>query len=519
MYRSFKAIKDAYITDRIIKNVRQTNANVGVAGTLDLFKIYGLNKSGSTNLNELSRILVKFDLSRLQQDVANGKLDPSQSSFFATIKLFDIYGGQPTPEDFTLKVYPISRSWSEGNGSDIVYYQDKDNCNFLTATFIGGTASAWFMSGANASGLLGSSDIDIISSGNIGNGIENLWSSQFFDDGSENLSIDVTKIVSATLAGLLPDEGFRISFQETEESDPQTRFVKRFGSRHITDTDLQPRLIVGYDDSRISHEGGFYFDSNGTLFLENYIRGQRHNLVSGSSLTPLQGEDCLLLKLVLQGVSGSGGYQDYTKYITASQHKLGNTYIPGIYSASFALLSNDPIYNQHLKLSGSVEFIQVWGSFDETVSFNSGTLLVRPQNATTGPVQPNRYSINVVNPSTEYDSDDIARIKVFVFDHSRPYHRISRVPIATPTVVSDNAFYSVRDAHNGTVIIPFERTKGSTRLSADAEYMYFDLDMNNFAIGHSYVIDLCIVQGGETEIFQEISPSFTVVNRNNRGAA
>ena len=519
MYRSFKAIKDAYITDRIIKRIPQTNANLGVAASLDLFKIYGLNKSGSQNLNELSRLLVKFDISKLQEDLAAGKIDPSQSSFFATLKLFDVYGGQPTPQDFTVKVYPISRSWTEGNGSDVVYYQDKDHCNFITATFISGVASPWFASGANASGLLGSADIDIISSGNIGNGIENLWTSQFFDDGSENLSVDVTKIVSATLAGLIPNEGFRISFQETEESDAQTRFVKRFAARHASDANIRPRLIVGYDDSRISHEGGFYFDSTGTLFLENYVRGQRRNLVSGSSLTQVQGDNCLLLKLVLQGVSSSSGYHDYTKYVTASQHKLGNTYIPGVYSASFAVLSNDPIYNRHLALSGSVDFIQVWSSFDETVLFNSGTLSVRPQNATTGPVQPNRYSINVVNPSTEYDSDDIARIKVFVFDHSRPYHRIARVPISTPTVVSDNAFYSVRDAHNGTVVIPFERTKGSTRLSSDAEYMYFDLDMNNFVPGHSYTIDLCIVQGGETEIFQSISPSFTVVNRNNRGAA
>ena len=41
MYRILKAKKDTYVTNRIINNkFRATDANVGQAGTLDLFKLY-----------------------------------------------------------------------------------------------------------------------------------------------------------------------------------------------------------------------------------------------------------------------------------------------------------------------------------------------------------------------------------------------------------------------------------------------------------------------------------------------
>ena len=41
MYRILTASKDAYITNKIINNsFRATDANVGQAGTLDLFKLY-----------------------------------------------------------------------------------------------------------------------------------------------------------------------------------------------------------------------------------------------------------------------------------------------------------------------------------------------------------------------------------------------------------------------------------------------------------------------------------------------
>ena len=65
MYRIITASKDTYITNKIIDNkFRAKDANVGQAGTLDLFKLSAESKlsgSSQTSPAELSRILLKFD--------------------------------------------------------------------------------------------------------------------------------------------------------------------------------------------------------------------------------------------------------------------------------------------------------------------------------------------------------------------------------------------------------------------------------------------------------------------------
>jgi 1-deoxy-D-xylulose-5-phosphate reductoisomerase len=43
MYRILKADKDTYVTDRVVNNARRYDANVGNAGSLDLFKIAHLD--------------------------------------------------------------------------------------------------------------------------------------------------------------------------------------------------------------------------------------------------------------------------------------------------------------------------------------------------------------------------------------------------------------------------------------------------------------------------------------------
>ena len=77
MFRILKPKKDTYITNRIINNkFRAIDANVGQAGTLDLFKLYNESSIASgtsvSSLNmgtlsasnpiELSRLLIKQSL-------------------------------------------------------------------------------------------------------------------------------------------------------------------------------------------------------------------------------------------------------------------------------------------------------------------------------------------------------------------------------------------------------------------------------------------------------------------------
>ena len=124
MFRILKADKDTYITDKYINDVRVVSGNVGIAGTLDLFKLYGITivTSGSDKIPqyELSRALLHFDLNPLRDLVTTGRIDISHSSFKCFLSLRDTYGGQTTPANFTLDVFPLSASFTEGYGKDIV---------------------------------------------------------------------------------------------------------------------------------------------------------------------------------------------------------------------------------------------------------------------------------------------------------------------------------------------------------------------------------------------------------------
>ena len=97
MYRILTCSSDTYITNKIINNkFRAEDANVGQAGTIDIFKLYNENSSGSiTGTIEVSRGLLKFDLNPLRQ-LTGSSLDTNHSSFKCMLKMYDVYGGQTT---------------------------------------------------------------------------------------------------------------------------------------------------------------------------------------------------------------------------------------------------------------------------------------------------------------------------------------------------------------------------------------------------------------------------------------
>mgnify|MGYP005834638213 CR=1 FL=1 len=501
MFKVLRPSKDAYITDRVIDGVRQTSANVGGGGSLDLFKVYGFTHtlSGTTKLpnTELSRLLVKFDLEPLRELVAAGKIDPQNPSFNCKLYLHDVYGGQPSPDNFTIEVHPLSASFDEGLGRDVVFYSDSDTCNWLTGSVARG---AWFVTGC---GLGGDDSVpsDYLTASK---GIS-LRSTQAFVTGEEDLNLDVTAAISATLAGLVPDEGFRISFPAALEVDTHTYFVKRFASRTAWNDDLRPKLIVRYDDSIQDDTNNMYLDSAGCMFLRNYVRNVRTNLISGS--TTVTGSNCLILQLVTPVSGGT-----YSLYFTGSQHYSGRNPQTGIYSASVTVTSTDSTLRTHWQHSGSVTFTPIWRSFDGTVAYLTGSSfkVYLPQRGAAS-LDPKRYEVTVTGVRDRLKSDEQTILRVDVFDRSSPLLTTPvRVPVNTPGTVVRDVHYQVRDAVSKRVVIPFDTAYNSTRVSNDSTGMYFKLDASNLTGGRTYVIDVLVVSGDNEEYHEAVSPAFRV---------
>ena len=127
------ASKDTYITNKIIDSkLVADDANVGRAGTLDLFRLYGETLlRGSGSQDEVSRLLIKFDFAEIKS-LTSSIVDLNSSNFSARLKLFDVRSGHAVPSDFNVVVFPLSRSFDEGVGRDISSFGDIDAANFIT---------------------------------------------------------------------------------------------------------------------------------------------------------------------------------------------------------------------------------------------------------------------------------------------------------------------------------------------------------------------------------------------------
>lgn len=507
MYRIFKSTKDAYLTDRIVSGDRKHSANTGRAGTIDIFKLCGFNYSGSVSLTELSRGLIKFDTDSVRQLVSSGTISLTDSSFKVYIKLFDVYGGQTTPQNYKLILYPLSKSFDEGIGRDVSYYSDSDVCNFLTSSYDSDTGlySTWNASGSNAKGLLGSSDIDIIASGSIGSGVQNLFVTQSFIDGTENLFVDVTHIISATLTDQLPDCGFRISLFETYENNNKSYFVKRFATKDCVTNNLRPQLIVKYNNCK-NDTGEFVFDISSTKYLYNRTRSGLTNLFSGS--TQLTGTNCVLMRLETEH-SGS----TYTFFSTGSQYTFNNSLVSGTYVASINVPSTDTNVRRIVQASGSFRVKEIWSTLDRSIGYftSSYQYFELPTSNTHDPTL-REYKVAAYNCKSQYNSTEMHRIKIFCQqkDHS---HVPRRQPIITPSDFPTEMYYSIRDTKTNEVMIPFDKQHKSTKLSNDVNEFYFDLFPGDLPSGGLYAIDVLLVDGDSVELtYRNIGSLFTIMN-------
>lgn len=501
MFKSLRADKDAYITNKISNTEPAVSGNTGIAGSLDLFKIYGLTLLDSGTIKipqlELSRLLLHFDLDPLRELISSNKIDVNDSSFNCVLSLRDVYGGQTTPNNFTVDVFPLSASFDEGFGKDVVYFADRDVCNFVSAS----SAASWYVTGCSQA-------CDSVNQGDYitsSLSIPSTKVSQYFKTGEEDLLVDVTSIISATLMGELPDQGFRISFSESLENDEKTYFVKRFASRHAYDESKRPQLLVRFNDSIEDDNNNFYLDNTSKLFLYNYVSGQPTNIVSASSY--LTGNNCVLLELKTL-VSGVG---DYSLYFTGSQFSIGSNYVSGVYYAEALASLTDSNIKNYFNVSGSVSFTPIWSDLTKTVSILTGSVLAaRAPSRGAKRLSPNRYTLSILGAADEYQPEENVILRVNIFDQNDPIIKAKRLPVLIPGVVVRNSYYAIRNSSTNEYKIPFDTTYNSTKLSSDADGMYFSLDTSSLVPGESYAVDIMLLIDGMQHVYKNASQSFRI---------
>ena len=509
MYRTLEILKDTYITDKRILGSGSITSNVGQAGTLDLFKLWSQTTSGSTPVVEKSRILVHPNISAIQA-MTGTVLDFTDGSFKCYLSLVDVYGGQTTPSNFTLSLVPLSKSWDEGRGSDVVAFRDLDAANWITASVTNGTPTAWALEGASDEGD------DYLPGYEV---------RQTFFRGDENLLMDVTTLVSSTLVGLVPDHGWRISYSGSLEEDENSYFVKRFGTRHTQNPLLHPKLIVKFADYYQDDGNQALFGQTNTIRTYNSIRGQYANFMSGA--VQVTGSNSLQLILVAsksvnvvtsswqQNFSASVTYTTqsvvyYSQSYSASLSSLGNVPLQGFYQATVLL---DPAtagsFSSFLGSNKTTVFKSYWMSLDGTVLYSSGSYLTFSLPETREQVGSERnFVVNVTNLKTEYSQNQTVRFKVFVQERNTELPAF-RLPQPVKSLILNNMSWRLINAFSKAVVVPFDSIY--TRLSSDGTSMWFDMYMQDLDPQVVYELEFQVNEHGRDYFISNEGFRFKVV--------
>jgi hypothetical protein len=195
----YTASADTTITNAYEANLltRGTGSNMGYADSLEVFSIYGQESGSNGQSQELSRILIQFPVSRISSDRTAGTIPASGSvSFF--LKMYNARHPFTLPQDFTLVVTPVSRSWNEGTGLDMDNYQDLGTSN-------------WIKSNDNTSWTTVGGDYLFNNNYNV-----------TFPQGFEDLELDVSDVVekwiTGSAGGAYENYGFGIRLTSSQEA-------------------------------------------------------------------------------------------------------------------------------------------------------------------------------------------------------------------------------------------------------------------------------------------------------------
>ncbi|HAI37040.1 MAG TPA: hypothetical protein DCM40_02310, partial [Maribacter sp.] len=305
-----------------------------------------------------------------------------------------------------------------------------------------------------------------------------------------------------TVAGLIPDYGFLIAFSGSFEKNDRSYFVKRFASRDAQVAASRPKLTVSFNDTITDRHSDFIFNVTSSLYLNNYHYGTLANVISGAAGTQLTGENCMIVKLE----SGS-----FKKTYNVSQAMLGRHSKTGVYSASFAVSSFEPLLYEKANLTGSITFNEVWSNSNETVTFLSSSLTIkRAERSLTNAQNQNNLLVTVLNVNDEYRPGEVVNVRVFAENRDRPVVTV-KTPFEKKSQIFSEMFYRIRDVADGKIVIDFDKENSSTKLSTDRDGMFFTFYTDSLPSGRVYAFDFLIRRNGRDTVIRDAASKFRII--------
>lgn len=454
VYRIYPS-KDTFITNYRRFNVAQTGSNFGKSQVLRLFRVAPISGSSTYVSGSNSRVLIKFDLSDVTDLTGSGKANVNTLEYYLRLK--NAQHPDTLPYSYDVEIERLARDWDEGRGVDVTSYSDKGVANWEKAK----SNVFWTTTGSD---ITGSMRVEY-----------------HFDEGDEDLLVNVTSIVNSWLTGNIPNNGFLIHLSSTLESGNTDYYYKSFHSKQTHFLDYRPYLEARWDDSIKDDRDNFVFDNTGSLYLYNVIRGQLTNIAEIGT-----GSNVLTVRII--DASGT------VKTLSAS-----HTGITGIYSASFALATGSYSGSlfQDIWYLGSKSYLTC--SFVPTGDFSKCVS------------RPARYVVNVANLKNSYERDEQTRLQLFVRSVDYNPAVVATASLDPTGLVITKAYWRVVNDRTEEVVIPFGTgSTENTRLSYDKNGNYFDLYCSSLSSGNVYRLSFLFDVDGEQQIIDK-SFKFKVV--------
>lgn len=245
--RTYFTKNNTIITDNRINNSQNPVTEIS----------YGLNK-------QVSRYIFDVDFDSLKNKLVNKGYNEQSIKYhklvlYNTISIDKSYTGTKFQDNttqrtssFKLDLFKIEEDWDEGNGYEFIYTENEIIHPNLSASnwIYKKTNEEW-----NTEGIYLTGDTQIIES-------------QYFDNGNENIEINITDYVNNILfSGDTTHKGFGLKFEEAlEELETKFRQAVAFHTKY-THTFFEPYIETKIDDTIVDDRNYFYIDKDNYLYF------------------------------------------------------------------------------------------------------------------------------------------------------------------------------------------------------------------------------------------------------------
>ena len=452
-----------------------TGSNMGQSDILEVFYIYNQIDSGS---EESARILIQFDV-KTMNDHRNEESLPATGEVEFVLKLYNAEHGATLPTNFELEITPVETMWAEGHGVDMEEYSDMGANGEDPENQFGGTGASWNVA-------MNESDWTVAG----GDYLSPASYSQKFDDGTEDIEINITDLVEAWITaeedaeaeGARNNYGVMVKFQALNEGgEERSYYTKRFFARGTQFFYKRPMIEAQWDSSSVDNrlnlqtESPFLSEEQNTqvFYYRHSHRGQLEDINDDETILPnfaLTTDSDLSEKVTI--AVGEAEVGD----IECERVKKG------VYKASFKV-SND--------IEVETLYEKWWTDDEESLLRGKGgshTVSVEQWSDVAPPAI--SYVTSAVNLKDRYIKGELARIRLFIRSKDWSPTIYTKATTELNTEVIEWAFYRIVRVVDELVVLNWYGAEKATKLSYDEDGCYFDLDMDILETGWQYRIEL-----------------------------